>query len=158
MRGGTIIGHVLREISSSICSPFLRRGGSITSHVTGGRCYLGDSVLFNHLVCFFFTSGLITADSCPHGLERLLAGLKYLYKAFLLRVRICRARVKCWIQRSHMLKLTKVSNVKKLFIKNIQKITPYKFFMLFHMLSSLRALSKLLFVKSKYVICILKAH
>ena len=36
-------GHIPRKISS-ICSLFLRQGGSITCHVTGGRCYLGDLV------------------------------------------------------------------------------------------------------------------
>ena len=43
MRGGTVIGHVPRKMLS-ICSLFLRRGGSITCQVTGGRRYSGDLV------------------------------------------------------------------------------------------------------------------
>ena len=43
MRGGTIIGHVPRKISS-VCSLFLHRGGSITCRVTGDRRYSGDLV------------------------------------------------------------------------------------------------------------------
>ena len=43
MRGGTVIGHVPRKILS-VCSLFLRRGGSITCHVTSGRRYSGDLV------------------------------------------------------------------------------------------------------------------
>ena len=53
MKGGRIISHVQRNISS-ICSLFLHRDGAITCRVTSGRHYSGDLVLFNPLVHFFY--------------------------------------------------------------------------------------------------------
>lgn len=41
VRAARVVGHVPRRISS-ICSVFLRRGGSITCTVTGSRHYSGD--------------------------------------------------------------------------------------------------------------------
>ena len=41
MRGTTVVGHVLRRISS-ICSLFLRKEGSITCQVTGHRQFSGE--------------------------------------------------------------------------------------------------------------------
>ena len=41
VRSGVIIGHVSRKISS-VCSMFLRRGGTISCRVTGGRRYSED--------------------------------------------------------------------------------------------------------------------
>ena len=40
-KDGTIIGHLPRAISR-VCSLFLRRGNSITCHVTGHRRYSAD--------------------------------------------------------------------------------------------------------------------
>ena len=40
-RASAVVGHVPFDISS-ICSIFIRRGGSIISHVTGSRCYSSD--------------------------------------------------------------------------------------------------------------------
>ena len=40
-RSGDIIGHIPKRIFS-ICSSFLRRGGSITCQVTATRCYSAD--------------------------------------------------------------------------------------------------------------------
>ena len=41
IKGGVIIGHLPRKISK-ICSLFLRRGGSISCIVSGGRRYSAD--------------------------------------------------------------------------------------------------------------------
>ena len=41
MRSGVVVGHVPRKISS-VCSMFLRRGGTISCSVTGGRRYSED--------------------------------------------------------------------------------------------------------------------
>ena len=41
VRSGVILGHVPRKISS-VCSMFLRRGGTISCRVTGGRRYSED--------------------------------------------------------------------------------------------------------------------
>ena len=41
VRSGVIVGHVPRKILS-ICSMFLRRGGTISCRVTGGRRYSED--------------------------------------------------------------------------------------------------------------------
>lgn len=41
MRSGQIIGHLPRKVSRA-CSIFIRRGGSITCVVTGGRRYSSD--------------------------------------------------------------------------------------------------------------------
>ena len=40
-RNGTIVGHLPRKIAR-VCSLFLRRGGSISCRVTGGRQYSSD--------------------------------------------------------------------------------------------------------------------
>ena len=41
MNGGTIVGHLPKNISR-VCSLFLRRGGSLTCRVTGRRRYSSD--------------------------------------------------------------------------------------------------------------------
>ena len=43
IRDGTVVGHVPKKISS-VCSLYLRRGGSIVCRVTGSRRYSEDLV------------------------------------------------------------------------------------------------------------------
>ena len=43
MKDGTVVGHVPKKISS-VCSLYLRRGGSIICRVTGSRRYSEDLI------------------------------------------------------------------------------------------------------------------
>ena len=91
-----MVGHVPKKISS-VCSLYLRQGGSIVCRVAGSRRFSGDLVqggleipcvlVFEGdakqtaLFASFITKGLTDEDKRPLGSGRASRGCKYRYNA-----------------------------------------------------------------------------
>ena len=79
MKDGTVVGHIPKKISS-VCSLYLRRGGSIICRVTGSRRYSEDLIqggLEIPCVLIFEGGATLTTKACAAGccIRRVSQGL-----------------------------------------------------------------------------------